>query len=141
MPAIGIETAVSEDEDLTYVLIRTELLAEELEPSESASPVVTADILSRSLLAKGFSYLVYPQVLLTVVLPKPSKATDSLENRRYSAMARAQRAFLQPMDHFFAAPLPEKVDLIRRALKQPRRAAQRIAWQLRNATHNLVWSR
>jgi len=93
--------------------------------------VVRAEMLTSGTLGDHHNHLTYPDVLLSVVGTRPHDPAS--RNRRHSSMARAQYEARNPMERFMAAPFTQKVDWVRRGFKQPRRAVQWVAWQLRNA--------
>jgi hypothetical protein len=77
----------------------------------------------------------YPEVLASVCPPARERAVSSAASqRRYSAVALSQRGSAKiAWSWFLAAPFTEKARWVGKAMMQPRRAAQWIAWQVRGA--------
>jgi glycogen synthase len=78
----------------------------------------------------------YPDILASVVsLTHGSTLRGSGHRKRYSAMTLAVRGSARlKLNWFLAAPWSEKARWVRQVLKEPRRTAQWLAWQLRAAT-------
>jgi len=104
------------EEFLRCAAVRTEALPEILQSSDEGT-------------AAGWTCLTYPDALNSVT---PAGRRQIARQKRYSVMAQAQHESARPLERFLSASLADKVNLIGRGIKQPRRTAQWVAWQMRS---------